>query len=243
MSSNETFEIFGFDHIFTIVLILGISIIIPYLLKGYSRKDLRLFSLGLATIIVLNEFGKPFYYPYLYPDLYEFFEMLPFHMCHLSSFSISIFLLTNKKVFFNLAFFWGIGGCSMALTQPDVPYKFPDANFLLYFFSHGLLFFAIMLSTITFKNRPYFNELINVVLISLPVVGTIYVINLTINSIIESSPANYWYLIRFPDGANLTALMPDPPLHLPIFFVLGLFVFGLIYFPFYIYDRFFANNL
>ena len=243
MSSNETFEIFGFDHIFTIVLILGISIIIPYLLKGYSRKDLRLFSLGLATIIVLIEFGKPFYYPYLYPDLYEFFEMLPFHMCHLSSFSISIFLLTNKKVFFNLAFFWGIGGCSMALTQPDVPYKFPDANFLLYFFSHGLLFFAIMLSTITFKNRPYFIELINVVLISLPVVGTIYVINITINSIIESSPANYWYLIRFPDGANLTALMPDPPSHIPIFFGLGLFVFGLIYLPFYIYDRFFANNL
>ena len=100
-----------------------------------------------------------------------------------------------------------------------------------------------MLSTITFKNRPYFNELINVVLISLPVVGTIYVINITINSFIESSPANYWYLLRFPDGANLTALMPDPPLHLPIFFVLGLFVFGLIYFPFYIYDRFFANNL
>ena len=131
----------------------------------------------------------------------------------------------------------------MALTQPDVPYKFPDANFLLYFFSHGLLLFAIMLSTITFKNRPYFNELINVVLISLPVVGTIYVINITINSIIESSPANYWYLIRFPDGENLTALMPDPPSHIPIFFGLGLFVFGLIYLPFYIYDRFFANNL
>ena len=166
MSSNETFEIFGFDHISTIVLILGLSIIIPYLLKGYSSKDLRLFSIGLAFIIVSNEFGKPFYYPYLYPDLYEFFEMLPFHMCHLSSFSISIFLLTNKKVFFNLAFFWGIGGCSMALTQPDVPYKFPDANFLLYFFSHGLLLFAIMLSTITFKNRPYFNELINVVLMN-----------------------------------------------------------------------------
>ena len=100
-----------------------------------------------------------------------------------------------------------------------------------------------MLSTITFKNRPYFNDLINVVLISLPVVGTIYVINITINSFIESSPANYWYLIRFPDGANLTALMPDPPSHIPIFFALGLFVFGLIYFPFYIYDRFIANNL
>ena len=86
MPNNETFEIFGFDHISTIVLIFGISVIIPYLLKGYSRKDLRLLSLVLALIIVVNEFGKPFYYPYLYPDLYEFFEMLSFHMCHLSSF-------------------------------------------------------------------------------------------------------------------------------------------------------------
>ena len=61
MSSNETFEIFGFDHISTIVLILGLSIISPYLLTGYSSKDLRLFSIGLAFIIVSNEFGKPFF--------------------------------------------------------------------------------------------------------------------------------------------------------------------------------------
>ena len=52
MPNNDTFEIFGFDHISTIVLILGISVIIPFLLKGYSRKDLRLLSLILALIIV-----------------------------------------------------------------------------------------------------------------------------------------------------------------------------------------------
>ena len=72
---------------------------------------------------------------------------------------------------------------------------------------------------------------------------TIYLINVTINFFVDGSPANYWYLIKFPDGANLTAFMPDPPAHLPIFFVLGLLAFGLIYLPFYIYDRFFANNL
>ena len=47
---------------------------------------------------------------------------------------------------------------------------------------------------------------------------------------------------KFPDGANLTAFMPEPPGHLPVFFVLGLMAFGLIYLPFFIYDRFFTNN-
>ena len=44
----------------------------------------------------------------------------------------------------------------MALTQPDVPYKF-YANFLLYFFSHGLLFFAICCQRLRLK-RPYFDN-------------------------------------------------------------------------------------
>lgn len=242
MKNTETFEIFGTDHVLTILFILVISLLIPYLLKNKTRESLYTFTSLLATVMIVNEFGKAFYYPYLYPDRYEFFEMLPFHLCHLSSFTISIFLLTNQKTFFNLAFFWGIAGCSMALTQPDVPFKFPDANFLLYFFSHGLLLFAIMLSAITFRNRPNFDELKKTILISIPVVATIYLINVTINFFVDGSPANYWYLIKFPDGANLTAFMPDPPAHLPIFFVLGLLAFGLIYLPFYIYDRFFTNN-
>ena len=242
MKNTEPFVIFGSDHILAILSILTISLLVPWLLKNKTRDDLYVFTTSLAIVMIVNEFGKAFYYPYLYPDQYEFFEMLPFHMCHLSSFTIAIFLLTNKKIFFNLAFFWGIGGCSMALTQPDVPFKFPDANFLLYFISHGLLLFAIMLSAITFKNRPNFDELKQAVLITVPVIVTVYLINLTINFFIESSPANYWYLIKFPDGANLTAFMPEPPGHLPVFFVLGLMAFGLIYLPFFIYDRFFTNN-
>ena len=67
-----------------------------------------------------------------------------------------------------------------------------------------------------------FEEFKKTVLISIPVVATIYLINVTINFFVDGSPANYWYLIKFPDGANLTAFMPDPPAHLPIFFVLGL---------------------
>ena len=51
----------------------------------------------------------------------------------------------------------------MALTQPDISYTFPHPHFLLYFFSHGMLFFAICFSSITFRERPDFEDLKKVI--------------------------------------------------------------------------------
>ena len=167
MNGYSEFKIFGIDHILAIFFLIIISIFIPMLLKRKSRNDLYLFTSILALVIIANEFAKPFYYPYLFPERYEFFSMLPFHLCNLSSFLIAFHLLFNNKLLFNVAFFWGIGGCSMALTQPDISYTFPHPHFLLYFFSHGMLFFAIFLSSITFRERPNFQDLIKVILIYL----------------------------------------------------------------------------
>ena len=75
MKNTETFEIFGTDHVLTILFILVISLLIPYLLKNKTRESLYTFTSLLATVMIVNEFGKAFYYPYLYPDRYEFFEM------------------------------------------------------------------------------------------------------------------------------------------------------------------------
>ena len=87
MKNTEPFVIFGSDHILAILSILTVSLLVPWLIKNKTRDDLYVFTTSLATVMIVNEFGKAFYYPYLYPDQYEFFEMLPFHMCHLSSFT------------------------------------------------------------------------------------------------------------------------------------------------------------
>ena len=105
-----------------------------------------------------------------------------------------------------------------------------------------MLFFAIFLTSITFRERPDFEDLKKVILISIPTVAVIYVINLTINYFVASAPANYWYLMEFPVGANLTAFMPEPPAHIPFFASIGLLLFGLIYLPFFIYDKVSARD-
>ena len=236
MNGYSEFKIFGIDHILAIFFLIIISIFIPMLLKRKSRNDLYLFTSILALVIITNEFAKPFYYPYLFPERYEFFSMLPFHLCNLSSFLIAFHLLFNNKLLFNVAFFWGIGGCTMALTQPDISYTFPHPHFLLYFFSHGMLFFAIFLSSITFRERPNFQDLIKVILISIPTVAGIYTINLTINFFVESAPANYWYLMDKPAGDTIMNFFPEPPYHLLITTPVAISVFYLIYLPYVISD-------
>jgi len=153
-------------------------------------------------------------------------------MCALSAFSISFFLLTKKRIFYEVAFFWGIDGGLMALLQPDTPLDFPDLVFIIFYLSHGAMWLAIGHASIALKNRPTLDSVKRVILVSVMTIGLVYVINLLIGP-----PANYWYLGARPDSASIMDLLPEPQRHIPVVVALGLIMFSLIYLPFWIYDQ------
>ena len=150
MFEVEEFKIFGFEHLLTIFLIISFSILFPFLLRNLKTSSKSKIALGLAIFIILNEVIKPFYYPALYPERYDFLSTLPLHLCNLASLFIAIFFISKIRFFFNLSFFWGISGVLMALTQPDYPYDFPHLHFILFNFNHALLLFSIFFAFITF---------------------------------------------------------------------------------------------
>ena len=237
MFTAEPFQIFGFEHNLTIFLILSTSLLIPLILRGFDKKPLIKFGKVLAVIIILNEFAKILYYPALYPERYFVLNCLPLHLCNFASFFIAIFLLTNNRFFYNMSFFWGISGVLMALTQPDYPYDFPHLHFILFNTSHALLLFAIAYASLTIRNRPNLESLKDAILYSIPISICVYIINTSINYFAEGSPANYWYLIEFPLGDNITRFMPEPPFHIFVFMLVALILFFLTYLPFYIKDK------
>lgn len=242
MFTAEPFQIFGFEHNLTIFLILSTCLLIPFILRSFDKKSLVNFGKLLAIIIILNEFAKILYYPALYPERYFILNCLPLHLCNFASFFISIFLLTNNRFFFNMSFFWGISGVIMALTQPDYPYDFPHLHFILFNASHTLLLFAITFASITLRNRPDIKSLKDAILYSIPISICVYIINLSINYFADGNPANYWYLIEFPLGDNITRFMPEPPFHILVFMVIALILFIFTYLPFYIKDKLSINN-
>jgi hypothetical integral membrane protein (TIGR02206 family) len=154
-------------------------------------------------------------------------------MCNLSTLFIGIFLITKKRLFFEVAFFWGIGGGINALITPDIPNSFPDPQYILFFFGHGLLIIAIAYACISLANRPTFNSVKNGICFSLITLPVIYSINK-----ILGPPANYWYLGSKPVGDSILNLFPAPPLHIPVLIIIGVILFFLIYSPYWAYDSF-----
>ena len=231
----EPFILFGTDHLLAILAVILISILAPHYLKKTSQATKKRFGYVLAYILILNELVKPYYHTQFFG--YDLLNVLPFHMCALSAFSISIFLLTNKRIFYEVAFFWGIGGGLMALLQPDTPLDFPDPVFIIFYLSHGAMLLAIGHASIALENRPNLDSVKKAIVVSLVVIVVIYFINL-----ILGPPANFWYLGARPDGTSIMDLMPDPPRHIPIVITLGLIMFSIIYLPYWLYDRLKAKD-
>ena len=214
--------------------------LIGFLLRKLKTSSNSKIALGLAIFIILNEVIKPFYYPALYPERYDFLSTLPLHLCNLASLFIAIFFISKIRFFFNLSFFWGISGVLMALTQPDYPYDFPHLHFILFNFNHALLLFSIFFAFITLKNIPDFKSYQDTIFYSIPIVLVVFSINLLINFLSKNTVANYMYLIEFPLGENLTRFMPDPPFHVLIFIPIALLLFSITYLPFYFKDKFYS---
>ena len=89
----EPFILFGTDHLLAILAVILISLVVPYYLKKTPLITKRKFGYVLACILILNELVKPYYHTQFFG--YDLLKVLPFHMCALSAFSISFFLLTN----------------------------------------------------------------------------------------------------------------------------------------------------
>ena len=226
----QPFEIFGNSHIATLLTIIAIAFILPISLKDReSEKILIAKFLGISTIIL--ELIKRFIWHYSMD--FPWARLIPIHMCNLSTIFIGIFLLTKKRIFFEVSFFWGIGGGLNALLTPDVPKNFPDPQYVLFFVGHGLLIVAIVFASLGLKNRPTLSSVRNGIYFSLAVLPIIYLVNILIGP-----PANYWYLGVKPVGESLLDFFPDPPFHIPLLIILGIVVFYLIYSPFWVYDKF-----
>ena len=226
----QPFIILGTSHLVTLAIILCLAIFFPrnYRDKPVSQKENIAKILGISIIAL--ELIKPF----LWHSMdYPWIRLLPIHMCSLSGFFIGIFLLTNRRLFFEVAFFWGIGGGINALITPDVTMTFPDPKYVLFFLGHGLLMVNIGYACIALSNRPTFHSVKNGIFFSLAVLPVIYIINLLLGP-----PANYWYLGAKPtEGQSIMDFFPDPPLHIPLLVIIGAFLFLLIYSPYWVYDK------
>ena len=225
------FELFGTVHLITIAVIIVVSVLLPRTYKDKSINQKSTMNKVIAGVIALHVIISPYKDLYLLANPYDWRETLPLHMCDLSEIFLIWFLLGGPKILYLCAFFWGLGGASMAILTPDISYH--DLDYIFFMIGHGMIIVGIMYATVALGNRPYVNDILKVSAITafilLPIV---YIIN-----ILLGEPVNFWYLIAKPGGASLMDMFPDPPYHLLYTTPIAIAVFYLIYLPYFIKDR------
>tara|TARA_Y100000389_G_scaffold21581_1_gene18524 strand:- start:2943 stop:3650 length:708 start_codon:yes stop_codon:yes gene_type:complete len=231
---NE-FILFGTTHLLTLSIIFGSSFGFSFFVRNrYNPDSFASFEKVLGYTIILNELLKPFYLIAL--GDYKWTNTVPLHACHISSYTTGLFLLTRNQRFFDFAYFWGLGGGTMALLTPDVEFTFPDLDFVTLFSGHGLLFFGIIYIVFVIRQKVTFSSLVNALKYSLILLPIMYALNLLIGGE-PGYEANLWYLMEAPTGDSLMSLFPSPPFHVfPVFPVVAL-IFYILYLPFYFAEK------
>ena len=225
------FQLFGTVHLLTIFTVIVVSIFLPKLYKDKSENQKSLMNKIIASIIAAHVIISPYKDLYLLATPYDWRETIPLHMCDLSEIFLIWFLLGGPRILYLCAFFWGLGGASMAILTPDISHH--DLDYIFFMIGHGMIIVGIMYATVSLGNRPYAKDIATVALITaLVLLPIVYVINLLLGE-----PANFWYLMAKPDGASLMDMFPEPPYHLLITTPIAIAVFYLIYLPYFVKDR------
>lgn len=225
------FILFGNIHIITMLVILAVSILLPMIYKNKSEVQKSLMTKMIAYIVIAHVVISPYKDLFLLENPYNWREVLPFHMCDLSEIFLAWFLLGGPKILYKCAFFWGIGGATMAIITPDISHH--DLDYAFFMIGHGMIVIGIIYATVALNNRPYAKDILTVSLITACVLLPItYTINLLLGE-----PANFWYLMAKPAGASLMDAFPEPPYHLLVLTPLAIATFVIIYVPYFIKDR------
>lgn len=229
----EPFILFGDQHTQTLIwsTIMIIAICVAANFANNSSQSILTKIIGLSLLVF--EATKPFIYIFGFDKPWE--EYLPLHMCNFSAVLIGIFLLSRERnqMFFELPFYWGIGGATMAMLTPDLDYAWPDIEYFMFFYGHGQILLGIFFALAVLKYRPQLKNFLKMAVITILLLIPMYGINFLIGG-----EANYWYLMERPDGESLMDLMPDPPFHMLGVAPLALIVFFITYLPFLFWDKF-----
>lgn len=127
---------------------LAILLAVPALagvLSALARRGAasgRAVRLPLACAMAANELT--WYGFRLHTEGFRFPGALPLQLCDVTVWVTAAAALTLQPSVFEIAYFWGLGGSSMALLTPDLWAAFPSYPSIYFFLSHGLVVVALL---------------------------------------------------------------------------------------------------
>ena len=200
-----TFQVFSIEHIISIIVIILVFIAFLRFNKVLGINDnSRTFLFGLAFIMISLDLSEDLVR--VFTGFYSIRKDLPLQLCSIGVYLAAFTLVSRKKIFFDLIFYWGFVGATNAILTPD-------GNLfelrIFFFYSqayHAALIFAVLWMMIKYDMRMEYKSIFQVVLYTNAIVGIITFINIVLDS-------NYMFLRQIPNSVS-PFLMGEWPVYI-----------------------------
>jgi hypothetical integral membrane protein (TIGR02206 family) len=223
------FQPYGLPHLTVICL----TIVLPFALAAivWRTKAARagqIIIAVLSAVLVLN------YVVYLIfirsRGIVTWQQMLPMQLCDWGMVVVIVAMWTGSQRWFEVAYFWGIGGTLQAVLTPNLRFGFPDWRFISFFTLHCCIIIGVVFLMLTRRYRPYPMSIVRVFLWS----EFYFVVTFITDKL---TGFNYGFLLHKPEASSILSLLSDSyPLYLLQMHGLALLFFLGLYAPFAILD-------
>src|SRR6266566_5562731 len=228
---EHSFQPYGLPHL----AVLFLTIVLPFALAAIVRRTKsprveRTIVVLLSAILILN------YVAYLIfvrsHGIVSWQQMLPLQLCDWGMVVVMVAMWTGNQRWFEVAYFWGIGGTLQAVLTPNLRFGFPDWRFISFFTSHSGIIIGVVFLMLTRRYRPYPMSIVRTFIWS----EFYFVVTMIAD---ELTGFNYGFLRHKPEAFSILTFLSDSrPLYLLQMHGVALLFFLGLYAPFAIVDLF-----
>jgi hypothetical integral membrane protein (TIGR02206 family) len=229
MNEAPEFHSYGVSHL----TVISLTIVLPFALATVVRRTksqrVEKIVVGiLSGVLIVN------YIAYLVfirsRGVVDWRQMLPMQMCDWGMVVVIVAMWSGSQRWFEVAYFWGIGGTLQAVLTPNLRFGFPDWRFISFFTSHSGIIVGVVFLMLIRRYRPYPISIVHVWLWS----EFYFVVTFAADKL---TGVNYGFLLHKPEAFSILSFLSDlRPLYLLELHGVALLFFLGLYVPFAIYD-------
>jgi hypothetical integral membrane protein (TIGR02206 family) len=229
MNEAPQFQLYGLPHLTVIFL----TMVLPFALAAIARRTrsqrVESVIIGvLSAVLVLNYVVCLVFIRSR--GVVDWRQMLPMQMCDWGMVVVIVAMVTGNQRWFEVAYFWGIGGTLQAVLTPNLSFGFPDWRFISFFTSHCGIIVGVVFLMLTRRYRPYPMSIVRVWLWS----EFYFVVTFVADKLTD---VNYGFLLHKPEAFSILSFLSDShPLYILELHGVALLFFLGLYAPFAIYD-------